>query len=280
MITKLSILVPVFNELPTLELVLTRITGLSLPIDHEVIVVDDGSTDGSEKVLCRWSESGRIRLHSHFTNQGKGCAIQSALCMAHGDVAVVQDADLELDPGDLAGLLQPILRDEAKICFGSRFAFPSTPPLRFSLCYWANRILNGLNNRMHGLRLTDFNTGYKMMTTELWRRLDLRERGFAIECEITGKLARMGCIIHERPVLYTPRRAREGKKIRAFDFLRYLAAIARYRFLRTPTTSAGASSSVEASSHVARSARHPLGIEVPRNETRHRTIPVVEPATV
>jgi len=156
---------------------------------------------------------------------------------AWGDVLVIQDADLELDPGDVIGLLEPILRGQAEVCYGSRF-LRRDPALYRLPTYWANRALNALSNLINGLQITDFNTCYKMFTSRIKQRLDLTSRGFCMEAEITAKLARMGLRICERPVQYNPRSRREGKKIRARDVLAYLRAMIRFRFASPPREAA------------------------------------------
>jgi glycosyltransferase involved in cell wall biosynthesis len=233
-VRKLSILVPVYNESATVEALLRRVARVKFPVDREIVVVDDGSSDGSIDILKRMEDEGLIRLLRHAVNQGKGAAIQTALHAASGDVVVVQDADLELDPNDLPTLLEPIRAGQTEVCLGSRFFNGRMPAPRWSPTPLANRLLNGLSNRINGLHLTDFNTCYKMMTAAAFRRLSLCESGFAMEPEITGKLARLGYRIEERPVQYQPRTFAAGKKIRPFDLFRYLAAMIRYRWFWRP----------------------------------------------
>jgi glycosyltransferase involved in cell wall biosynthesis len=233
----LSILVPVYNERSTVLTVLDRLENLRLPVAAEIIVVDDGSTDGTRALLAGLDgRSSRypLRVFFHPENRGKGAAVRTAMDQARGGILVIQDADLELDPQDIIGLLEPILRDEAQVCFGSRFLRPDRALYRLPT-YWANRILNLLSNVINGIWITDFNTCYKMFPSRIKDRLNLTSRGFAMEAEITAKLARMGLKIHERPVYYQPRPRREGKKIRARDLFAYLGAMLRFRF--APLTS-------------------------------------------
>jgi len=235
MLGKLSILVPVFHEAATVERLLRRVAEVSFPIEREIVAVDDGSSDGSREVLQRLGQEGLIRWVAHEVNRGKGAAVQTAVRHAQGDVLVVQDADLELDPGELPGLLAPILNGETSVCYGSRSLNGASAALRRRPAYWANRLLNALSNRLNGLRITDFNTCYKMMTAQVMHQLDLTQNGFALEPEITTKLARLGYTIVERPIRYQPRSVAAGKKIRAADFFKYVAVMVRCRLLWSPS---------------------------------------------
>lgn len=232
MIQKLSVIVPVFNEAATVAQVLRRVRAVRFPVDCEIIVVDDGSDDGSVDALRSLVRTTNIVLLERQNNGGKGAAVRTGLARATGQVVVVQDADLELDPFDLPALLAPILSGEAEVCYGSRFLSEIRWSMRIRPTYWANAALNGLSNLLNGLKITDFNTCYKMMTTKTMEQLDLTENGFAMEAEITAKLAKLGRRIVERPVNYSPRSRRAGKKIRPRDLLSYLVAMVRYRFLR------------------------------------------------
>ena len=230
MAAKLSILVPVYNELATLEPLLRRVAAVDFLIDREIVVVDDGSTDGSRAVLRRLAREGLIRYIESESNNGKGAAVRTAAAHATGQVLVIQDADLELEPEDLPALLEPILAGETQVCYGTRFAPPVPAEFRRLPTYWANRGLNLISNLLNGIRITDFNTCYKMFTAEVAARLSIRETGFGMEPEITTKIARMGYRIIERPIRYRPRTVAGGKKIRARDLFGYLAAMVRYRF--------------------------------------------------
>lgn len=230
MVCKLSILIPVYNEAATIGELLRRVTAVRFPIDREIIVVDDGSCDGSQQVWERLAQTGVIKFIAHNTNMGKGAAVQTALKHTTGDVVVIQDADLELDPDDLPKLLEPILSGQTQVCYGSRFMGGVTWHIRRRPTYWANRILNALSNLVNGIKLTDFNTCYKMLTADVLSRFSITQSGFAMEPEITAKIARLGYRIVERPVRYEPRGYGAGKKIRFVDLLKYLIAMVRYRF--------------------------------------------------
>ncbi|RIK67915.1 MAG: glycosyl transferase [Planctomycetota bacterium] len=228
---ELSVLVPVFNEERTVGRTLRRLLAVPFPGPFEVIVVDDGSTDGSAEVIQRLTGTEGVSVVRHEVNSGKGAAIQTALRHARGRFMVIQDADDELDPMDLLPMFEKVRTGVCPVCYGSRF-LGDAGRFRFRPIYLANRLLNGLCNVLNGLRLTDMNTCYKMMRTDIARRLNLCSRGFAMEPEITTKLARMGIDILEHPIRYKPRLRAEGKKIRATDFFRYLLAMIRFRFER------------------------------------------------
>ncbi len=235
----LSILIPVYNEQATVRSVLERVRAVPFPTRTEIVVVNDGSTDATDRILQSLPDWPDVRVFAHDRNQGKGAAVRTALRHARGRIVVIQDADEELDPADLLPMYDLVSRGAAPVCYGSRFA-RGAGRLKWRPIYWANRLLNGTCNVLNGLKLTDMNTCYKMMPAEIAARLSLESRGFALEPEITTKLARLGVAIQELPVRYTPRTASEGKKIRAIDFFRYLRAMVYFRFIGRGREGAGA----------------------------------------
>ena len=226
----LSILIPVYNEAPTIRAILDKVRAVPFPVEREIIVVDDGSTDGTRDALAALPTWSDVRVVLHEKNGGKGAAVQTALRHAQGEIVVIQDADLELEPSDLLPLLDVLRSGESDVCYGSRFLGDNRAFRRLPT-YWANRILNGACNLINGLRITDMNTCYKMMRRDIALRIRLESRGFAMEPEITTKLARMGRRIVERPITYRPRGRAEGKKIRIWAFVEYLRALIRFRYL-------------------------------------------------
>lgn len=226
----LSILMPAYNERATIRAVLDKVRNVPFPAAHEIIVVDDGSRDGTEEILRNLPPWEDVRVIFHEVNRGKGGAVQTALRHARGRFVVIQDADLELDPGDLIPLFAMVQRGDTPVCYGSRF-LGDTRHLHHLPTYWANRVLNMICNLINGIRLTDMNTCYKMMRTDIARQINLVSRGFAMEPEITTKLARLGVRISEHPIRYEPRSREDGKKIRMWDFFRYLQAMIRFRFM-------------------------------------------------
>ena len=214
----ISILIPAYNEEIHLEALLGRVLAARLPdgFGREIVLVDDGSTDETGEIAGRWAAAhpGLVRLFRHERNLGKGAAVRLAAAQAAGSISIIQDADLEYDPGDYMRLLKPLVEHKADAVFGSRFGFSEE---RRVLLYWhtvANHFLTGLCNMVSDLNFTDMMTGYKAFRTSLMRTIPLRSRGFGIEPEITVKLAQRGARIYEVPVSYHGRGYAEGKKIR------------------------------------------------------------------
>jgi glycosyltransferase involved in cell wall biosynthesis len=207
---KLSIIVPIFNEEKTLGLALRRIMEAPCPLEKELILVDDCSTDRSPEILSAFSGLANVALIKSSSNMGKGQAIKSGLEHVTGDLVMIHDADLEYDPQEIPSLLNPILSGEADIVYGSRFLRGGGG---VSLHSFANKFLTALSNVLSGMRLTDMETCYKVFPTELVRAMDLRSRRFGIEIELTAYAAKSGLRIVECPISYQPRSRDEGKKI-------------------------------------------------------------------
>ena len=224
---KLSVVVPVYNEAPTILDALRRVQNTEY--DKEIIVVDDGSTDGTREILGAIDDPS-IRVVRHDRNRGKGAALRTGFNLATGDYVIVQDADLEYDPRDYRVVLGPLLEGSADVVYGSRFA--GSP--RRVIFFWhavANKALTLLSNMITNLNLTDMETGYKAFRIDVVRRLHLRSERFGVEPEITAKIARLGCRIYEVPISYRGRTYDEGKKIRWTDGVWAIGAILRYGLL-------------------------------------------------
>jgi dolichol-phosphate hexosyltransferase len=223
----LSIMMPVYNERERVQQAIAEVLQTELPSDFELIVVDDGSTDGTREILREGSWDGRVRLFEHPQNQGKGAAVQTALAEARGEFAAIFDADLEYDPSDLALLMPPLLDGRANACFGVR-AFDGYTSHSF-LYVMGNKGVTLACNVLFNVYLHDIMTGQKMIRTDLFRSLDLHSPGFAIEPEITARLVQRGERVFEVPVHYRARATAEGKKLTSIDGFRVLATLIRCR---------------------------------------------------
>ena len=224
----LSVVIPVFNELQTIGEVVQRVRSSGVPV--EMIIVDDGSTDGTRELLKSWQDEPDMKIIMHEVNQGKGSALRTGFSHATGDVVIVQDADLEYDPAEFEKLIQPIVDDVADVVFGSRFTGDNQRVLYF----WhsiGNKVLTLFSNAMTNLNLTDMETCYKAFRRDVIQRIapTLREQRFGIEPELTAKVAAMpGIRVYERPITYQGRTYAEGKKITWRDGFRALYCIVRY----------------------------------------------------
>src|ERR1700761_6193664 len=223
----LSILMPVYNERERAEQAIRGVLATQLPTDFELIIVDDGSTDGTREILRNGDWGERVRLIEHEHNQGKGAAIQTALREARGEFAAIFDADLEYDPSDLALLMPPLLDGRSNACFGVR-AFDGYTSHSF-LFVMGNKGVTLACNLLFNVYLHDIMTCHKMIRTDLFQSLPLRSPGFAIEPEITARLVQRGERIFEVPVHYRARATAEGKKLTAFDGVRVVATLLRCR---------------------------------------------------
>lgn len=227
---KLSIIIPVFNEEKTIEEIIKKIKNISLPLKKETIVVNDGSSDKTNDILEKLKNHFNFILISHQNNQGKGAAIKTGLSQATGDFILIQDADLEYFPEDYPILLEPLLKNEGDVVYGSRNIFKNR---HFSLLYfWGGQFLTLIFNILFKTRLTDINTGYKVFKKEIFDNIKLREDDFGFCEEVTARLVKRGYKIKEVPIRYSPRGFREGKKIHWWhDGFRAFYIIIKYRLL-------------------------------------------------
>jgi glycosyltransferase involved in cell wall biosynthesis len=224
-VPELSVLIPVYNEERTLERVLDAVE--ARPEVSELVVVDDASTDSTPDILARREFGRRAQVLRHEVNRGKGSAVRTAIAAATGEVALIQDADLEYDPADYPTLLEPFERRDVRVVYGTR-TFSSHTAYSFWFVI-GNRLVNLWNNLLFNSYLSDLETGYKVMPLELWRSLDLRSNGFEIEPEITAKLLRRGIRPYEVPISYTARSREEGKKLTWQDGVRAIWMLTRLR---------------------------------------------------
>jgi dolichol-phosphate hexosyltransferase len=224
----LSVLMPVYNEAATIEEAVRQVSSAELPVEHELIVVDDGSSDGTTSALERLESSDGFRLLRHDRNQGKGAAVRTGLAAASGEFAAIFDADLEYDPADLGTLLEPLSEGLSNAAFGVR-AFDGYTSHSF-MFVMGNRLVTLAANIMFNVYLRDLMTCHKVIRTEIFRSLPLQEAGFAIEAEITARLLQQGERIYEVPVHYHARSDEEGKKLTALDGFRVLRTLTRCRF--------------------------------------------------
>ncbi|HEY6472448.1 MAG TPA: glycosyltransferase family 2 protein [Acidimicrobiales bacterium] len=225
----LTVIMPVFNERTTVAEVIRRMRAVELPVELQMIAVDDGSSDGSDKVLAALEDS-TLRLLRHTQNQGKGAAIRTGLAEARGDLVLIQDADLEYDPNDWPKLLEPILRGKARVVYGSRFTGERKNML--PLHWMGNRVLSLVTNLLYSSTLSDMETCYKLFDAQVLEGLTVVSNRFDFEPEITAKVLRRGYRIYEVPISYAGREPDEGKKITWRDGFGAMRALIRFRFTK------------------------------------------------
>ena len=227
----LTVIVPIYNEVATIDVVIQRLRATEIPM--QIILVDDGSGDGTAERLQAYADHSDIMLISHPQNRGKGAAIRSALDVATGDIVVIQDADQEYDPQDFRYLMQPILQDRADVVYGTRYGHVDrqVSPLWHEA---VNGLITSLANLSLGVRLNDIETCYKMASRRSWELIatQLRENRFGIEIELTARWVRSGMRLVQRPIRYQHRWYAEGKKIGWRDGVAAIACIVRYGVLR------------------------------------------------
>ncbi len=230
---KLSIVIPVYNEKSTLEQVLDRVLDVEIPLQKELVLVDDHSTDGTRDLYdkIKQTHSGvEIVVKMHDKNQGKGAALRTGFAAATGDIVLIQDADLEYNPRDYPRLLQPILEGNADVVYGSRFVGSEAHRVHFFCHMVGNRLLTLLSNMMTNLNLTDMETCYKVFRAEVIKDIRIKCNRFGFEPEITAKVAKKRCRVYEVGISYAGRSYDEGKKITWWDGVKAVCAIIWFRF--------------------------------------------------
>ena len=231
---KVSIVIPCYNEKPTIEKIVEAVRSAAIS-SREIIIVDDFSQDGTRAVLEEKVSQMVDRIIYHQVNRGKGAALRSGFAAATGEIILVQDADLEYSPEDYPALLEPLMSDKADVVFGSRFMGGRPHRVLFFWHMAGNRFLTLLSNMFTNLNLTDMETGYKAFRTSLIKSIQIEEDRFGVEPEIIAKLARTGCRIYEVGISYSGRTYREGKKIDWRDGVRAVYAIIKYNLERRKT---------------------------------------------
>ena len=225
---KISVIIPAYNEIHTIEEILKRVQAVG--VADEILVVDDGSTDGTRGVLKEYDSQGPVKVISHAENQGKGAAVRTGIQHANGDLIIIQDADLEYDPRDYQLLLQPLREGIADVVYGSRFlGAPRRPAMFWHMV--ANKMLTFMTNILYNNILTDMETGYKVFRREIVEDMKLRSRKFDFEPEFTAKVLKRDVRIFEVPITFNPRDYDEGKKIGVKDAFQAVWTLIKYRFV-------------------------------------------------
>lgn len=223
---KISVIIPVYNEKNTIEEILRRVQNTKIP--SEIVIVDDGSTDGTREILARYKNSKPYQILFHDKNKGKGAAVNTGIQAATGDILIIQDADLEYDPREYPNLLKPIQEGNAEVVYGSRFLGGARRPILF----WnmvANKILTLVTNILYNNILTDMETGYKVFRRDVVQNMTIHARRFDFEPEFTAKILKRKVRIYEVPISFNPRDYSEGKKIRLKDAFEAMWTLIKYR---------------------------------------------------
>ncbi len=224
----LSVVIPVYNERDTILDIVAAVQ--QLPIDKQIIIVDDGSTDGTRERVQQFADTPGVEVFLHSVNQGKGAALQSGFYLAEGDIVIVQDADREYSPQEILHVIKPILMKQADVVYGSRYLAGTSRDSKIH--QWGNSMLTSLSNIVNGTKLTDMETCYKAFRRDILRSVRIQQRRFGFEPEITAKLARSGIKIVEVPISYSSRSHSEGKKIGIRDLFNAIYCIFRYAWFR------------------------------------------------
>ncbi|MBL7715090.1 MAG: glycosyltransferase family 2 protein [Bdellovibrionales bacterium] len=233
---KVSLVIPVYNEAGHLKKFFEKIDGLKLPVEKELVIVDDFSKDGSRQIIESYPFQSTVKRVFQPKNMGKGAALKTGIREASGSIIGIQDADFEYDMKDLPSLIQPLLDDDADVVYGSRFRKNATQVHR-TFHYMVNRFLTMMSNFFSGLYLSDMETCYKFFRAEIIQNVILESNRFGFEPEITAKISKLKVRVHELPIRYFPRNYMEGKKINWKDGVAAVFHILRFNLLRSPKDS-------------------------------------------
>jgi glycosyltransferase involved in cell wall biosynthesis len=225
---KLSVVIPCFNEIRTIETIIQQVLAVELPFDQEIVIIDDCSTDGTRDYLKTLNSDHRIKVVFHEVNRGKGAALRTGFGCATGDIVIIQDADLEYDPNEYLKLLKPILDGKADVVYGSRFAGGDSHRVLYFWHSIGNKFLTLLSNMCTNLNLTDMEVCYKVFKRSILNKIELEEDRFGFEPELTAKISRLDYSVYEVGISYYGRTYEEGKKINWKDGMRAIYVILKY----------------------------------------------------